>query len=280
MTDIVVVCAWRRPELLALTLQSLRAARLADEHHALYRFDEGHDPENIRVVGMTSPWDKLKIVREAVRYAPTDTYNTMEAYKQAVEMAGDPNALIYMMQEDIIVRPDFFEFHRAAHSCITVGQPRSCVSAIPIWKWVSIPPSREEWFGAFTNDHYHPWAVSWRVQDVIDFILPHANESYYKEQQGYVRRIFPDSKIGHGMGEQDWLIDNIMHKYGLQCVLPGLPRAYHVGWWSDRREAWHPRDAKLEDRIAACRVILSNPARLAQLTDYADVKAAYAEMGK
>jgi len=256
--DIVVMPVWRRPELLALALEALRKARGIEEHIVMLRLDEGHDPENRDVIAACGL--NTNVAEVSLRLAPTDTLNTIEGYAHAARLAPNVGAkLIYLLQEDVMVAADFFEFHRGCHARF---EPFA-VSACPFPKYIRARGGPEV---VSPSKRYNPWAVSLPVATVQNFIVPHALPDYYGGQLGYLERTFPNTIYGHGHGEQDYLIENIMIRFDGRCIVPAVPRAFHAGWWDNRRDAWHPRGSDLNDRIRGCREILATPAKLDKIT--------------
>lgn len=261
MRDIVVVPVFQRPELLALALEAVTKADHADEHFYVFRLDRGHDPDNVSVISRF-PFDHKIVEVHAHGYAG-DAFNTLMGYQQGLNEGKRTGAgLVYLLQEDVIVARDFFAFHREVQRRYLPF----VAASFYIQKWVPTqPPPRTD--AAFLSRRFHPYGLSWRPEN-LGPILKHATPEYLADQRGYVERTFPNSAIGHGLGEQDWLIDNVMQLLREKCLVPSCPRAYDAGYYSDRREAWRPRGA-LWQRVEETRALLADRARLEKVTgDY------------
>lgn len=268
MPDIVVVTCWCRPELLAVTLEYIQRAAHAEEHLYTFRPDRGGTPEVLDVI---SSFRLPKVVTKVVHSYPGNTYNTLEGYRQVVGMAGQLRArLIYLIEEDVVIAPDFFDFHRRVQS--EFGQEAFAVSACrnQNWKGHLHVPDPE---AVYKFPRYQSLGVSFRPQ-VLRGVLAHAKPEYYSSMGDYLRRTFPNSKYELLFAEQDGLIERVMEACGGEVIYPYRPRAFHVGWYGYHRGLPGVPQMPLGMRIAYVRQTIQNPDALRALASgFDDVHA-------
>ena len=119
--DIVLIPAYMRPEYLSLCLEYLAAAegaRVGKEFWVIQDMRQ-HDEHRFNVqlrwtkeVLDNSPLPVRYIFRQPHNYAG-NSYNTLEAYKEAY---GTEARFTYLVEEDVLVTPDFFRWHEAVQS--------------------------------------------------------------------------------------------------------------------------------------------------------------------
>jgi len=259
--DTVLVVAHRRPEMLALCLERL------GEAHAGYHpsrgcttyvlLDRGYDPECEEVARMHG--GEGSIIRRDHRTAGNN-YNVLEGFREVVEREK-AGATVHLIEEDVMVARDYFHFADMAHRAFPTTA--FCVTACESLTLQNRGArTRHDPKAVFFSPRYQSLAMSFSVENLREHVLPHARQEYYDNPRQYMAEHFSTSKIGHGMGEQDCLIDNVMHDRGLKCIVPCSPRAFHAGWYGGTRSAWRPEGSTWRERYAQVRAILANPERL------------------
>lgn len=228
VTEIVIVPAWRRPDFLAATLRCLLDADdpsiqywiaidrrwSADVVHEAQRFCERLGPRRAR-----------RLMRKHGHHG--NSYNILTAYKAAVEAAPD---LIHLVEEDVFVGRDYFDFHRSAHAMLWKA---FCVSAARNHNLAGDPPPDAS--KVYTARQYQSLAVSFRPEKLAP-VLQHATADYYRDPVAYCATRWPHSAIPAGNAEQDGLINRYVEANGLSVVYPWLPRAYHAGFTGYHRD--------------------------------------------
>ena len=121
MTDIVLIPAYMRPEYLALCLEHLAAAAGArDDKQYWVCQDMRHNDNNRYMLPLQWTKEVLDNSPLPVRYIQRkphgwngNSYNTMEAYKEAI---NTDVRYVYLVEEDVLVTPDFFRWHEAVQA--------------------------------------------------------------------------------------------------------------------------------------------------------------------
>lgn len=222
LREIVVVTAWNRPDFFHACLSRLMAA---DDGKVWYllSLDRGHD-RAVREVA--SSWSN-SIGRTTI-LTPNHSYkgnsfNVLSAYKFALRNGADR---VYLVEDDVLVAKDFFEFHRCAHELV----PKNLsVSACRNQQFPMEADPEQDDEAVYTHLSYQSLGVSFSRQ-ALELVLPHINHMYLSDPVGYCKKVFPNTKIPHGNAEQDGLIHRVGELEGLPTVYPCTPRAYHAGF--------------------------------------------------
>lgn len=229
----VIIPAWQRPEFLWACLHRLRAA---DRPHLRYliALDRGHTPEVARVArefrSKLGP-SRVSVLRHRHPYRG-NSYNVLESYRAATRMRVD---LIHLVEEDIFVGADYFDYHSQAWALAPDAFAVSAChnQAFPVGQG---PPSLAD--AVYYHGSYQSLGVSFRPETVRWF-LTHAGQEYHRSPQAYLQSRFPASHIPPGHCEQDGLINRVREAAGRATVYPAAPRAYHAGFYGyNRRGGW------------------------------------------
>lgn len=248
--QLAIVPAWRRPEFLWACLQRLRAADRPGVRY-LISLDRGHSYEVAGVANQfrrqLSP-GRVTIVHRRHSHKG-NSFNVLESYRDALAHKVD---LVHLIEEDIFVGADYFDYAWQAHAMLPdVFAVSGCRNqAYP----VGIEPPADP-TAVYQHPSYQSLAVSFRPP-MIDRFVAHARISYYKHPQAYCQSTFPASGIPPGHCEQDGLINRVRESIQGVAVYPGVPRAYHAGFYGyNRHGGWlDPADGslrRLEQRGAA-----------------------------
>lgn len=242
-SSVVVVPTANRPELLALTLQRLSVA--------LARASKPTDV-NIYVdhlgAAAAGRLDEVEYVRdnylpEATIFrsrphvaAPSGCFNILHAIKSAYDL-GAQN--IYLVEEDVQVKPHYFEHHERALESYDVSFGRRNPSYGPRYE------------GIYTN----PGSAFRR--EFVERLAPHINDSYFQELRTYLDRELPPS--WDEMSElDDGLIRRVIREYGFTTLEPEVPSCAHKGFhFYNRVDLYMNNEGSIEERIARARHILS-----------------------
>lgn len=248
MTQVVIVPAWQRPEFLRACLYRLSVADRPHIHY-LISLDRGHTPEVSQVAdwfrdSVTGGTHRVTVMRRVNHPYRGNSYNVLEAYRHAYNMAP---TLIHLVEEDIFVGADYFDYHDDAHQM----HPHAfCVSAVRNQAW---PPGTEppaDDTAVYAHTSYQSLGVSFRPGIVRRFLL-HAKPGYYSNSSRYLRSRFPRSSIPAGHSEQDGLINRVREQWGEVTIYPHSPRAYHAGYFGyNRRGHWNGpgADGSIDER--------------------------------
>lgn len=151
-----------------------------------------------------------------------NSFNVLEAYKTAAVQL-EPEDLVYLIEEDIFVAEDFFEFHQDA----------SVID--PVAFFVSACRGRRKILGSdapsmlYRNSHYQSLGVSMQARRVGSFVQ-HATREYYEDMIGYCSKHLADDQLPAWAAEQDGVIHRVVRKVGSYGLFPAVPRAFHAGF--------------------------------------------------
>ena len=222
--DIVIVTTYNRPEYLRVCLEYLEKAEGIESKEIWICIDRGRVLYR-EICEVLCDFPKLRI-RTFVRDAHTyhgNTYNTMEAYKEAY--ASNAN-FVYLVEDDVLVRPDFFKWHEAvqsrsdffcsiAYRCIRNGEARTDIN--------------DETAYFTSRRDYASIGVCWRRERLAP-VVEHARDEYYKDLSGYLAQHFPNNRFQDCFTEQDGLIMRILGVQHGNICWPYNPRAFHIGF--------------------------------------------------
>jgi hypothetical protein len=230
----------------------VKCLEIWDAEIRLYHGLKPGDPEKFErefaeVETVVNHWKALlgKQFRSMLR-KPTEyygnTYNVLEAYKEALASEA---RYVYLVEDDVIVHPDFFKWHEAA-------QTEGCFCSV----------------GGNCDRNIHPYfaslGVCWSRQNLAT-VVEHAYPMYYERLLPYVMRTFPQSKMGCHMIEQDGLVSRIIERDNHKVLWADPAVCSHVGLWGYHRSigpeamiAAGLGNVSLEQKIANLRVALRN----------------------
>jgi len=244
--QLVIVPTWRRPEFLWACLQRLQAA---DRPHLRYLIsqDRGHTYEVARIATQFRKRLGAGRVQIASRRHSHhgNSFNVLESYREAISGRGAEPELVHLVEEDILVGVDYFDYHDQAHAL----HPHAfAVSACRNQQYpidVNPPPDPA---AIFTHDSYQSLGVSFRPEMIRRFAV-HATQPYYRSPGAYCKSAFPDSLIPAGHCEQDGLINRVREHGRWPTVYPAVPRAYHAGFYGyNRRGGWPTQPRQISER--------------------------------
>jgi hypothetical protein len=218
--NIVVIPCFRRPAMLAALLRSIEACEFACYQRYLFAIDREAYKHVDEVIDTFSCTNK-SVVRRRHRF-PGHTFNVLEGIKSARDQLR-PTDLVYVLHEDMIVSPDFFNFHVEAHKL----DPHAV--------FVSSARGGRVFFGKDIESMVYraPLASmravsfqAYRLERVID----HAQRAYYRDMIGYCAS-YLSSTHPVADAEVEGLVRRVAQRstdgYGLH---PVIPRASHIGY--------------------------------------------------
>jgi hypothetical protein len=229
--EIVIIPAWRRPDFLYACLERLR---LADDGQQEYwvSLDRGFDYTCEEVVlDFQQAFDGRLFYQNRSHSFHGNSYNVLMSYKDACETDA---SLIHLVEEDIFVGSDYFQFHRKAHElCPDVFAVSACRNQNHPFPVERQPEAFED--VVYTHRSYQSLAVSFKPQQLAR-ILPHVQSRYFSDMVGYCTRTFPQSKLQAAWSEQDGLLHRTVERDQLETAYGAVPRAYHAGFVGYNRQ--------------------------------------------
>lgn len=224
--EVVIVPLHRRPAFALACLTRLYEAARADENLTFHlSIDAQPDPEVIKIadrfaqqVGRT----RVAVVQRT-RSFRGNSFNLLTAYAETVDSGAD---LIHLVEEDVLVADDYFDYHRAVHA----QEPdvfSVCACRNQFWPLYGGPPAEEDTY--YLQTCYQSIGVSF-TPDKLRHVTAHSPQHFCINPYGYLRRTYPHSALGQQYAEQDGLIYRIVESLGAKTAFPCVPRAYHAGF--------------------------------------------------
>lgn len=242
MTELVIVTAWKRPEFLSAALRRLLAADDGQQRYWI-SLDRSHARECAMVaVEFTRRLHGRATIRRRAHRYKGNSYNVLKSYREAVSVAPD---LVHLVEEDVFVGTDYFDFHRQAHR---LAPDAFAVSACRNQQFPPDVNPPDEQDAIYTNVSYQSLGVSFRLEPLAQ-VVQHAQHSYWSRPVQYCRQQWPNSAINPNNAEQDGLIHRMIEASGRPTMYPFSPRAYHAGFVGYHRKGAMPAGS-IEQRAA------------------------------
>lgn len=244
MQDIVIVPTYERPEMLWHCLKHIAASPDHKTVEIWVYVDNhiGQPPppiEEIKEVVWKFPQLTIQLKARPPHQFHGNSLNVMMAYKDAY--AGTEARLVFMIEDDVLIHPEFFAWHRTQHAeckgCPSIG--------------CSIGVVKEKQYGPYAS-----LGVCFK-RETLKFLLPHCRVEYFHNLRGYCRQHFPPVSWDC---EQDGLWCRLLMNQ--KIVWATTPMAQHVGWYGYHRKKSTRPQGTLEQRFDQVRQVLTNPSIL------------------
>jgi hypothetical protein len=121
-------------------------------------------------------------------------------------------------------------WHREAHS--VAGGLFCSLASRNTNRRLTLPEALDGFY--LSSGDYCSIGVCFDKNVLLELIASHFNMSYLRQPKKYIRRRFPESKIGLGFVEQDGLIRRIQERSAYPIAWPCVPRAFHSGFFGAR----------------------------------------------
>lgn len=239
MQDVVIIPTYDRPEMLWLCLEYL--SRSPDSLGVTIKvYVDAHlsqpPPSRIEIEEVISKFPKLtmQVIFRSQHRFHGNSFNVLMAYKEAF---GSTARYVFMVEDDVLIRPEFFAWHRLQHT------NRKIECSVGVGR-------RPE------HAHYASLGVCFR-REVIAKVLSHCQMAYFHDMRGYCRHAFPSSKFDC---EQDGLWCRVLPVQSV--VWPRIPVAQHVGWYGYHRKRSRRPTGTLAERYEQVKQVLTNGSML------------------
>jgi len=165
---------------------------------------------------------------------PSGCWNILNSIKQGYETGANH---IFLIEEDILVRPNFFEWHLAQIDCLA-----SCGRK---------DPHHYPLYGPlYTNPG------SCLRRELVEQLLPHINDDFFLRGRAYL-----DERFGPWDSQSyldDGLIRRVIRQMGGRAVYPETPVCAHQGFrFYNKLDLYMNHEVGIEKRIARLREIIS-----------------------
>jgi hypothetical protein len=175
-----------------------------------------------------------------------NSFNVLMAFKDAFY---EPQVrYVFMIEDDVMVHPQFFQWHWTAHAAKTLG--------------CSIGVIKEPQYGPYAS-----LGVCFR-REMLGLIVPHCQVAYFHNLRMYCKTRFAPSKFDC---EQDGLFCRVL--IGHSIAWPPIPYAQHVGWYGYHRKKSIRPVGTLAERYYQVKHVLTSATALRQwVKDFGDIK--------
>jgi len=270
MNDLVIIPTFDRPEFLWACLENLYRNVRGALTNKLYWITE--DIHADKPKDFTTQWENMATLREAVRMfgssfrylatQPHTTYgNSYNVLSALAEAAISEVNKVYLIEDDVLVTPDFFEWHEGVHR--TFSPWASCAGRL----------------NRSLNFHMNgPEAID---ENIKDLNACHESKTAYISWATCFSRIAIENIAGTANSfeyfrpgyEQDIMIQDHIRRHKLTTVWPYVPRAYHMGWYSYHRTGGMKLYGTLEEKVKALQAAVTKPAKLRSLAGATEIDA-------
>lgn len=264
---IVIIPCWRRPAHLAALLRTIERARLAEDQRYIFTVDFAPAPQIAAVIDSFALRHRTSVVvYQGCHGYHGPAYNILCGWELGVlaAAAANPRDPIALLEEDLLVAEDLFEFWQDALDTFPMAVGVSaCRNQNRVHGLPQVADPRDVYF----DISYQSLAVALR-RGVVEEVLQHATSTYYGDPAGYVARALPDGGLPSTACSQDGLFHRVIRRYALAMLYPTVPRACHVGWYGYNRPNGTPLHNDNESwRDDAERILAMSADQMNELAD-------------
>jgi len=225
---VVVMPTLKRPEFLALALLNLSQNPNSQQLDVRIFLDYTKDAQRIDEVAYVRdtyfPTADIFFANPHVD-APSGCWNILNALKQGYETGAD---LIFLVEEDVMVRPWFIGWHTLAHQqgdyFATCGRLR-----------------KEHSSAYYTN----PGSCIRR--DKLSLVIPHICDAYFADRRYYLDSVF--GSMDEASDLDDGLIRRVIRQQNAQVLYPDEPSCSHAGFHFFGRFQEFKTEGTIQERI-------------------------------
>jgi hypothetical protein len=262
--EVVIVPTFQRPELLHLCLSQIRQL---EPNIPISVFPDRGTAKDREVLAAVEPFLatnlQLNFVPDHDYYG--NSFNTMEAFRWAYNDGWDR---IYLIEDDVIVHPEFFPWHREIHNDEDFD-----IFASMAWIFNRHAPIAD---GVFFQPWYYSIGTCFK-RHKLGLVVEHACPRYYGDMAKYVGDVFSDTPLNQSRKEfgiehyeQDGLIQRVLDRDKSQTASPGIAKCSHVGLFGYNR-GWYRADeffancGSFDERVQRLATFIEDPYERAQV---------------
>ena len=261
MTNVLVITAYNKPELLYIGLMNI----LEDikDYRILITTEEGYDPIQDEVLSRLLP--DLNLAR-IVRKKKNDTFvgmrNILTSYLDARASADE---YIILLEEDIIPTKDYIKFNELVYKDYLSKYDRIFCAAHK-----RRPETETNGDNGILIGDYQctsPSVVSCKAID--SYLAPELlNEQVFTNTPAHYYFEFPNSRIPYNQHmHHDGFIERVMEKYKLFGLKPDQARSSHVGLHGIHGKSSFEIEGSLDERVKRYRELIKQPDKLRSLSN-------------
>ena len=277
MKDLVLIPTYTRPEYLYLCLEYLANSERTSSEKEFWicqDFRQNDDHRYRMIFNWTNevierfrgPLNIQKFTTNPHVYEG-NTFNVLESYRRAISTDA---RYIYLVEDDVLVRPDFFRWHEAAQE---VEPETMCSIAYRCSRNHEARTDVTDPEAYFTTARdYASIGVCWKKENLLP-VVEHATHAYYANLDGYMLKTFPGNRFADCFCEQDGLIMRLLWQQKAFTTWCYTPRSFHLGFYGYHRPNGKRPDGFWEQKVGMLKSLISDPERLKiAAPDYGDVE--------
>lgn len=167
--------------------------------------------------------------------APSGCWNILNAINHAGQYADE----VYLVEEDVLVYPYFFDWHATQTAPVSCGRQHIYGNPPQIYPYYTNP------------------GTCFR-RPLLDALRPHVRDAYFRDTNSYCEAEFGELRFISTL--DDGLIRRVIAKNKFEFVFPPSPVCAHVGMrWLGRLDIYQIVGETLEERIECVRGIIAAP---------------------
>jgi hypothetical protein len=234
MKTIAVVPTLKRPEFLALALESVdRADQAPDDVRIFLDYADAKRLDEVEFVRNTyCPRASLYQAKPHVQ-APSGCWNILNAYKQGFDCGAE---IIFFVEEDVRVYHDYFTWSVKA-------QDSGCFATCG------------RYIKRYGENYFTNPGASFR-RESLALVVPHIRDSFFDDRRTYLTKTFGQFEEASDL--DDGLIRHAQRSVNGFVMYPDTPKVAHQGFrMYGRTEEWRTTGS-IQDRISQLRVMLDH----------------------
>jgi hypothetical protein len=234
MSNVVVMPTLKRPEFLALALESIdRAEQAPDDVRIYIDFDDRYKIAD-QVEYVRDKYLPRATIYQAKAHvkAPSGCWNILNSMKGGYESGAD---LIFFIEEDVRVYHDYFKWSIEA-------QRSGCFA------------TSGRFIKRYGENYYTNPGASFR-RGSLALVVPHINDDFFSDRRAYLTRTFGAFEGASDL--DDGLIRHVMCSVNGFVEHPDTPKVVHQGFHMyGKAEQWRTTGG-IQDRITQLREMLN-----------------------
>lgn len=252
--NVVLIPAFNRAEFLTIALEHIATNPDFKENYYLLAFDHGGRSDNPLVF---SDWLQKHAVRGHVtnrelRYTGLmkQSWNVIQGYREALSITDE---LVYMIEDDIMISPYFFRWHKAIPTDISIGTRSVRIPFEPI----------ENLELYYLASDYQSLGVCFKKGTLAEF-LTYFTDTYFENPRLAIKNHFGiNPPVSLNFVEQDALFHNIIKSRNIQVGFSAYGLAFHAGFSGKSRGK--RVTGSLSEKVAKIKNIIYDPEKMKQV---------------